>query len=214
MGFAVGLPAVRWKVKRLSNVVNRSIKIIFLLVAFVFPISIFVFLKLFGKNEFDVPALFTTDAPPAIEGCPAVKLPYAVPDSVQMAFDLAADSLTVIFFEPLSGEELNQRDRVKEQTAGDPVHVIEAIAAFATRTAKETTSFVELPSNTSTQSSAADAASEESIGSLRRCVFFLRGDTNVVMLDRRGIIRGQYKARDRDEMDRLLTEITILLGKY
>ncbi len=48
----------------------------------------------------------------------------------------------------------------------------------------------------------------------KRCVFLLDGEQNLVLIDRKGLIRGQYIASDRDDMDRLLTEITILLKKY
>jgi hypothetical protein len=50
--------------------------------------------------------------------------------------------------------------------------------------------------------------------SWKECVFFLREPFDVVLVDRRGVIRGQYAASDRDEMDRMITEITILLKKY
>lgn len=190
---------------------NKSIKVLFLVIAFVFPISIFVFLKLFGKNEFDVPALFTTEAPPA-HGCAPVQLPYVVPDSIQQKLRLPADSLTVIFFETRTGEELNQRDRVKEQTASDPIQVLDADKAFGHYPVTNTPNASD--SGASKENLHSVAMSGERIDALRRCVFFVRGDTNVVMLDKRGAIRGQYKAGDREEMDRLLTEVAILLRKY
>jgi len=166
----------------------KATKAFFLFLAFVVPIGIFVFLKLFGRNEFDVAPLYVAEAPPRLEGCAEAGKPYHVPDSIRTAYMLPGDSLTVIFFQPLSGEALNQLDRVREQTINDPVRL----------TAGDSTSSAE----------GVDALR------IRRCAFFMEGQVNVVMLDRRGLIRGQYKAADREEMDRLLTEITILLRKY
>jgi len=163
-------------------------KITFLFLAFVLPVGIFVFLKLFGRNEFDVPPLYVHDAPPKLSGCVAASHPYHVPDSIRASYTSANDSLTIIYFQPLTSEGLNQLDRVREQTAHDPVRL----------TAGEL----------STASAVVDSAS------VRRCAFFLDGAVNVVMIDKRGLIRGQYTADDREEIDRLLTEVTILLKKY
>lgn len=49
---------------------------------------------------------------------------------------------------------------------------------------------------------------------LRRCIFFLDDDNDLVLLDGEGVIRGHYHAGDREEIDRLLIEIAILLKKY
>lgn len=164
---------------------KNATKIIFLFLAFVLPIGIFVFLKIFGRNEFDVPPLYVTEAPPQTAGCPgAGAAPYHVADSLLRHYRDVSDSLTVIFFQPLSGEALNQLERVREQTSADPVHLVEG----------------ELPGQNSDV--------------IRRCVFFLDGAVNAVMIDAGGTIRGQYQIDDRDDTDRLLTEITILLKKY
>jgi hypothetical protein len=165
----------------------KATKVFFLFLAFVLPIGIFIFLKLFGRNEFDVAPLYVTEAPPQVPGCAVAGKPYHVPDSIRTAYMQPGDSLIIIFFPPLTGEALNQLDRVREQTSNDPVRITEG---------------------DSTRAGKFDALQ------IRRCAFFMEGDVNVVMLDRRGTIRGQYKAADREEMDRLLTEITILLRKY
>lgn len=177
---------------------KRTMKGILLLTVFVFPISIFVFLKIFGRNEFDVPVLYSSEAPPYMEGCPAVAaFPYVLPDSIRRHYGTDTDSLTVIFFGPLVGEEANQYDRLLEQTATERVRVIGSATSDPSRIVTE---------DVLNAGRDADA--------IRRCVFFLDGDTNVAMVDGQGAIRGQYKAKDREDMDRLLTEITIILKKY
>ena len=49
---------------------------------------------------------------------------------------------------------------------------------------------------------------------LRECVFLMRGDTPVVVVDNRNRIRGYYYASDRDEVDRMIVEIKIILKQY
>jgi hypothetical protein len=55
--------------------------------------------------------------------------------------------------------------------------------------------------------------SEKSL-KLKTCVFFLKDSLDLVLIDPSGVIRGQYKSDDREEVDRLLTELTILLKRY
>jgi hypothetical protein len=49
---------------------------------------------------------------------------------------------------------------------------------------------------------------------LKRCIFFLSGSQDLVLLDQNGAIRGQYVSTERKEMDRLVTELSILLKQY
>lgn len=57
-------------------------KALFLFLALLLPVGVFIFLKLFGKNEFDVPA-FYQDKAPSVAGCDfEYHAPYLLPDSV------------------------------------------------------------------------------------------------------------------------------------
>jgi hypothetical protein len=212
---------------------KQSLKIIILILVFVLPIGIFVFLKLFGRNEFGVAPLYVTEAPPHMPGCDLItKIPYVVPDSVRQFYGSAADSLIVIFFGPLSGEGQNQLDRVTELTTSDPVRIVEPGISDLTAAPRSGTSADQISASDARSASAeppidgaspvnaartpgnAATGSPMDMESLRRCIFFLDSARDVVMIDRKGAIRGQYTAADRDEMDRMLTEITIILKKY
>jgi len=157
---------------------------IFLFLALLLPIGIFVFLKLFGKNEFAVEALYQKDYPKVLTGCQKIdKLPYFVPDSVLDRVNTRGDSLAVIFFGSLEGEQLNQYKRVLADAVVDDITVINLEVS--------------------------DRATL-----WKRCVFFLGDSLDVAMVDAKGTIRGNYLAGDRDDIDRLLTEIAIILKKY
>ena len=54
----------------------------------------------------------------------------------------------------------------------------------------------------------------DSVMQLKECVFFLKDRYDLVVVDRAGLIRGQYISGDREEGDRLLMELAILFKKY
>jgi hypothetical protein len=56
-------------------------------------------------------------------------------------------------------------------------------------------------------------ASESDVN-IRKCIFFLQEPYDLVLVDGAGLIRGQYISDDREEIDRLLMELAILLKKY
>ena len=58
------------------------------------------------------------------------------------------------------------------------------------------------------------AITTDSTERIKRCVFFLTDSLDLVLIDKDGLIRGQYISSDREEMDRLLTETSILLKQY
>lgn len=158
-------------------------KTIFLFLALVLPIAIFIFLKLFGRNEFAVHPLFI-DKVPALEGCSGVtNLPYHIPDSIGDQLSISQDSLTIVFFGEMERESDNQYKRVEDETSGDPVHITRL-------------------------------GDNARFTYWKRCVFFLKDSLDVVAVDRNGTIRGQYVSADREDIDRLLTEVTIMLKKY
>jgi hypothetical protein len=153
-----------------------------LYLALLLPILVLVMLKLFGRNQFDVPPLFVDDMPKS-EACGIkVSLPYHVPDSVMVKLPIETDSLVCIDFGGQSPTANIQIQRAVEQFKNDPVHIT--------------------------------SSNKLTNPAWKECIFFLQEPFDVVVVDRKGVIRGQYDADDREEMDRLITEITIILKKY
>jgi hypothetical protein len=127
--------------------------------------------------------LYFNTYPENIDGCEnKIALPYVIPDSVKLSFDIQKDSLSLIYFGELRENSAVQLKRVN-QDFRDAVklHIV--------------------------------SPSAESL-KLKKCVFFLNDPFDLVLIDPAGIIRGQYVAADREEIDRLLTELTILLKRY
>lgn len=160
---------------------------IFLFVALLLPGVIFVFLKLFGKNHFDVEPLFQKEKPVVVNGCGEVTLPYRVSEDVMKAIFSTSDSLVLISFVQDStarGPVATELGQLKTEFAGDPVGLVTI------------------------------DRQDPRFTDWYACRFLMRDALDAVLIDRRGTIRGQYELKDRDEADRLRTEVTILLKKY
>lgn len=161
----------------------KSTKALFLFLALILPVCIFLFLKFFGRNEFEVKPLFT-DAPPEALNCAPVTAPYLVPDSVISQLRFENDSIIMIAFnDDTNSISSNQVKRIKEEVEGLPVGLL----TFS--------------------------GSERHL-SWKNCIFFLKDSQDLVIVDRWGRIRGQYISTDREDVDRLLTEVTIILKRY
>ena len=169
----------------MGNPLNmKKKKSILLFLALILPILIFIFLKFFGKNEFAVPLLYVDKAPTIQEGCLSVAIPYHVPDSILRQLDFKDDSLSLVLFSTPNEESKIQLHRVMDEVSKDGIRM------------------VQFPSL------------GEKVMKWKKCIFFLNEPFDLALVDRSGMIRGQYASNDRDEIDRLLIEITIIIKKY
>lgn len=157
---------------------------IFLFLALLLPIFIFLFLKFFGKNEFAVRPLFQDAAPEPQTGCGQVKIPYHVPDSVFSTLTFERDTLLLLWFDDLTDNGITQFRRVSKELEKDPVK--NQIVAL----------------------------NDQKMQLRRTCIFLLKKPYDVVLIDRKGLIRGQFVSDNREEIDRLITEVDIILKKY
>lgn len=160
-------------------------KLIILILALLLPVTVFIFLKLFGRNEFQVPVLHQKAIPEVAADCNFhYRAPYQIADSVMNAFSRnGRDSIFVFSFDNSDAEAMQ---RVTATFGDDAMQLIgpEKLGA------KFDPSF------------------------LRRCVLLMRGDTAVALVDHRHRIRGYYDAKDREEVDRLIVEMKIILKQY
>lgn len=152
-------------------------KPILLFLALLLPACIFVFLKKFGKNEFDVPAFYQTEKPAAPSDCSSnYELPYRVPANLMSELKSAATKPLYL----VSYSEMENLSRVRENYGPDIAMVRGA----------------------------------QLLHDSRRCIFFMKDYQDVVLLDEGGNIRGYYTSTDREDVDRLLLELDILLKRY
>lgn len=166
-------------IDEVNSGVMKSKKIIFLFVALLVPSIIFVFLKMFGKNQFDVDVLYTDNMPEFTDKCNAsYTLPYHLPDSVFAGLN-KGDSAVFVYFG--DANTTNFINRVLSRYSSDPV---------------------------------GHKVFDRSNAALRECIFILEEPFDVALVDTKGRIRGQYNSSEREEVDRLITELAILLRKY
>jgi len=158
-------------------------KVVYLFIALLLPIGIFLFLKIFARNEFDVQPLFVEKGETQI-GCFPITYPYAVPDSVLNLYPFPGDSLLLIRFDDKQDESDKQWTRLTKSFQSFRI------------TLKRT------------------PAHELKNPYRRKCIFLLQEPLDLVLLDTKGVVRGQYLSSDREDVDRLITEVTILLKKY
>jgi hypothetical protein len=162
-----------------------SKKGLFLLLALIVPLLVFCFLKFFGKNEFVVEPLFQTGESKTPAGC-QIQIPYIISDSIYSALKQGHedDSLLIVLYERYS------KDLTTSETQLDRVK-----EAFQLGTGLG----LHHISNP-----------DESI----RCGLVLKPSLDLVLVDAKKRIRGQYNSNDRDEVDRLMTELDIILKRY
>ena len=159
---------------------KRPIKFTLLFLALLLPALIYVFLRRFGRNEFDVPPLYQAEvsAPEGCESYGAYAAPYVVPDSVLTMLDWSPEKVNLF----IVGSHWSKAGlRLMAELPG---------MSFAVK---------EVPD-------------EKRVSAV--CGLLLRRPANAVMVDGSGKIRGQYDLNNREDYDRLIVEMKIMMVKY
>ncbi len=185
-------------------------KALLLFVAFLLPVLIYLFLKSFGKNEFDVPVLFA-DSVSAPASCSDIqyKTPYQVSDSIVRTFQWDSTSaFTVIVFGSYSKEEQHERSiqvaRLMTEFKDEALGIVQISGENMERVYGEEKIVVRHV-----------IMRDSSVSRMRNCVFFLNNTQDAVVLDKERRIRGQYTLTKREDADRLIMEeLNILFKRY
>lgn len=158
-------------------------KALLLSLALLLPLLIFGFLKFFGKNEFSVEALYQEGSLNPPSGCAAA---YSIPYAIpDSVMELFRDTeKTVLYVVGFNGESAGLR-RVERLFSDDPVKTVVA-------------SSLNLP--------------REQLPFVRDCIVLLPPVDGIALIDDNGRIRGYYR-ETREEIDRLIVEISIILKK-
>ncbi|HCZ37279.1 MAG TPA: hypothetical protein DHV26_15260 [Cytophagales bacterium] len=157
-----------------------SRKFIYLFLALLLPGLIFVFLRKYGKNEFNIPVYYETGVTDAPAACGYYPTPYRVVDSI----------LQVI------------------HTANKPILVVADSSTDVKRNLSR------LKSELNDSFSVVFPESDSRWASWLDCAFLLQKPWTAVLIDEQGQIRGYYSPASREESDRLLVEVRILLKQY
>lgn len=190
-------------------IVMKVKKSIFLFLALLLPIVTFLFLKFFGKNEFAVEPLFQTSVQVPTE-CNGINYstPYTISDSVLLNLQGEKDNtVTVVIFQG-SGianqqEQSIQLTRIFKEFSHDRLGVIKISSDTAvSKTKQEDLRLQEV------------YVKDADAKALHTCVFLLGVVYDAVLVDTENRIMGQYALNNREDADRLIVELKILLKKY
>jgi hypothetical protein len=183
-------------------------KSIYLFLALLLPIAVFLFLKFYGKNEFEVKPLFQT-APELVEVCENVQytLPYTVADSVLEYFKWRnQDSLTLIVF--MDSVKENQHEISVQLT-----RVMTELPESGYRIVSVHPEFYGERATATNQDTTVIHVHEADYLMYKQCAFLLHDPNHALLVDSKKRIRGQYDLGNRDDADRLIVEMKII-GKH
>lgn len=172
------------------------------MLALALPALVFLFLKFFGKNQFEVEPLFASGVDGVPADCPyhETEKPYRIPEQVLQSLQwTSTDSLTLYYFGAVNGANPFTRitaDFTLEKTRLWTVFPIE----------KET--------DVSIASDQLIYVSRDKSEQWKKCFLFLKEPNDLVLVDHQRRIRGYYISENREDLDRLLTEIAIILKNY
>jgi hypothetical protein len=159
-------------------------KFILLFLGLLLPVVVFIFLKMFGHNEFEVPLMHKDGVAKVPTDCNfEYSKPYVIHDSLASALFQTNSNLILINF----ASDNKRVEQALEKFESGEIGIIDGEKTFSTM-------------------SEADV--------IKRCAMLLEFPYDLVLVDRGRNIRGYYQTGDRDDLDRLKAELTIILKKY
>lgn len=202
---------------------SRGLKTGLLILTLAIPVGLYLFLQSFGDNQYTVPVLYESGIADPLTGCPATtsaQLPdFSFKDGQQQA--VALQSIE---------DRLNVFSWISESC--DPGSVIEAAAQVANDYRNDArVVMITVPLDSLSQGHRVKELREtydmdhrqwdlwryqQKVPNWVRCGFRLEIENcnaadQFILVDGQSRIRGVYPARDKKEVDRLITEIEILL---
>lgn len=169
---------------------------ILLIFALLLPVLIFLFLRFFGRNEFEVPVFYQSSLDEVPSDCDvSYNFPYRVVDS-----QVPLETTAVIFFS--DGLDTDQLMESRFQLSRLHNELKGSLNVF----------FV------SQEPAAHEDEGQIALDSARyffesKCLL-LAGSNRVVLVDDNKQIRGYYKDASLKEIDRLILELKILFNEY
>lgn len=156
------------------------------------PLSIFIFLRIFGENKFDIPIQHTDGVKDKIGECDYGNGQFLVPDSL-----LGSSGLFVVFIyeaRELSPNTLdNQYERIRELFKSN---MPEMKVFTSDNITLDNVDIIKYP--------------EQTLQQVMNCGFVTNIPNQYILIDAKRRIRGYYST-ELDEVDRLIVEIKILI---
>lgn len=173
---------------------KKYIKIALLLITLAIPVAIFMFLRTFGENKFNIPLFYENGVEQPIGNCSAGEGQFLVADSI---VNSGRPTLILFFKEGYGLDQMTVNNHYQRlhDLYGD--HMPEIIIY--------TTSI-----NDGHPEYDVRRVSDEEFVTLMHCGLVTDKQNHYILVDAKGRIRGYYDTT-LEEMDRLVVEIKILL---
>jgi len=190
---------------------NKLTKGLLLFTALILPVLVFVFLKIFGRNQFDIPVFNHTEISTEVN-CEGVSIPHLVGELEIMEVVISTSKVANIYhvFDAATIDLgmkglMKVKDRLENRYA--TIHSIGL---------SDSTNSIETLSNKYQIDGLWKIynAEEQSLRDFVNCELMISGDESLVLVDNIGRIRGYYNGSDEEETDRLILEAKILIYEY
>jgi len=201
-------------------------KFFILLITISFPVLLYLFLRFYGHNEYDLPYFFTEE----VEGCASLYssnrgsysfLDFSRKDSVNISAVLS-DHFNLIMFPDLNRDNQPLKNELNRTLVALNEKIDIEVHTFTPYDSLQSGRFSLTSFETANYSS-----SDEVISDLKECIFVLPTESykgthpseeiidpseTVVLVDDSLNIRGYYNAFETKDVDRLILEINVLLS--
>ncbi len=208
---------------------NKGLKGLILGMILVVPVLIFIFLKVFGVNQFDLPVYYEDGVDTAFTDCEFQKGLHRIPDfsfpdyegMVTRSNDLAGKSL-IVYFTQNPGDSVGHRVNsglARVLGSFEAQENISVLTIHAKDSRQPVAPLRELAKkyNNGNKAWIIGYANPVYTNQLARCGFIIDFDAasvntnNILALaDHEGKIRGYFNGLDDDDIDRLIVELKIL----
>ena len=187
---------------------NKLIKGLLLFTALLLPVLIFVFLKMFGKNQFDIPVYNHTKLSKEVK-CDNITTPHVVGELRTEKATIAANHIVNIYH--LLGSEANELAMRGLMKVNDRLDGEEAVI----HSISESGNNFSIPELSNKYQIGGiwhiNEADESTLTYFVDCELMITGNESLVLVDKQGRIRGYYNGANEEETDRLILESKILL---
>lgn len=187
---------------------NKLIKGLLLFTALILPVLVFVFLKMFGENQFDIPVFNHTDISPEVN-CDGFTTPHVVGEFKIKDVVLSNSQIANIYhiFDAATNElEMRGLMKVKDRLESKYAIIHSIGLSDSTNSIGKLSNKYQIDGLWKMYS-----VGEQSLRDFVNCELMITGDESLVLIDNEGKIRGYYNGSEGEETDRLILESKILI---
>ena len=187
---------------------NKTIKISILFTALILPVLVFVFLKMFGKNQFDIPVFNHTEMSDKVN-CDDIDLPHTVKEiegALEPMISMSTANIFHVMPDGINIDELRKLMVAKDRLTGNDVTIHSIAVLDSLNNIKELKRAYQIGGIWELH----EMLKDQLITNIS-CQLMITGNESIVLVDVAGRIRGYYDGEDKEEIDRLILESKILL---